>query len=175
MKRLSVRIILVLFVMIASGCSSEEDKTELFFFADFPTTITEDVKSILVEGIEGSTADDFEVSSLPMYHEKIYAELAGKHGDIYIIRQVAIEGIKDPIGFSKLDEIIDPELVTDEYKGVNPDTGDEHVYVVPIDNDSLLLRKLGVELDIQLAAFIPKFSDNQEESIRVLKYLLEKQ
>ncbi|MCT2537035.1 hypothetical protein NC661_18325 [Aquibacillus koreensis] len=173
MKRFGLLVLLLSLVLLVAACSEEENKTEISFFADFPTTVSEQVESIVVEGIEGSTAEDFSIQFYPMYHEKIYAELAGKYGDIYIIRQGAIEGILDPVSFVPLDDVVPPDSLSDEFTEPDPDTGEERTYVVPIENESRLLRELGVTLDTPLAAFIPGFSDSQEESVELLKYLTE--
>lgn len=173
MKKIYLLVLFILIVVLVAGCSEKENKTELFFFADVHTSLSNDVENIIIEGIEGSTAEDYKVSFFPMYHEKIYAELAGKFGDIYFIEQGAIEGIMDPVGFMPLDAIMDPETVNEEFKDIDPDTGETHTYVIPIEDDSRLLRELGFTLDKPLAAFVPNFSDSKKESIELLKFLTE--
>lgn len=173
MKKIYLKVLFILIIVLVTGCSEKENKTELFFFADLHTSLAEEVENTILEGVEGSTAEDYKIRFLPMYHEKIYAELAGKYGDIYFIEQGAIEGILDPVGFMPLDDIMEPGTVAEEFKDIDPDSGETHTYVIPIENNSILLRELGVTLDNPLAAFIPNFSDSKEESIELLNYLTE--
>ncbi|MDC3415933.1 hypothetical protein [Aquibacillus salsiterrae] len=169
-------VLLLLMIISVTGCSSQagDDRVGLYFFADLPTTVSDDILSILEEGGIGQS-ETFELSILPMFHEKVYAELAAKNGDIYFIKQDSVKGIIDPIGFLPLDELVTDKTFSStnstDYQAVDPETKEERTYLIPVGNDSLLLRKLGLELNTPLAAFIPAYSENQDKALEILAYL----
>lgn len=132
---------------------------------------------IIGDNMENTAEDYLQIELYPLSMEKLFIEMTARNGDIYFIDQSQIPGIIDPIGLYALDEVVEEltlnELVLPEYKDVHPDTNETHVYAVPIDGNSLLMRELGYEIggSQKLGAIIPAYSDNIEESIEILKQL----
>lgn len=181
MNRCFGRFILIIIVpiVIMSGCSQkqDDDKMEILFFGNLPTTLKESLEIVIGDHMKNVAEDYLQIELYPMSMEKIFIELTARNGDIYFIEQSYIHGIIDPLGLYPLDEVVD-ELILDkfilpEYKGDHPDTNDTHVYAVPVNNDSLLMRELGMELEESetLVAIIPAYSDKIEDALKILKQL----
>ena len=171
----------MIFFVILSGCQDEDEdkKMKLLFFGDLPSTVSKDIEKIIVDGVEGRKAEDYQLNLFPMSHEKLMVELAVNNGDIYFLREDVVKGLIDPIAFQPLDELVNQETSSNvafkEYQAVHPDTDETHTYAVPVSNDSLLMKKLGIQLQTPLVAFIPAYSEKKEEAIKLLGYLIGKE
>lgn len=175
MKKALITLLLIILVNIASGCSQgEDDKIKLLFFSSGLPSVDEKITSIVAEGVKDSEEEDFQLEIYPMSIDKISIELAAGNGDIYFIEQDSAKYMVDPVGFIPLDEIGESQSfsIIEEYKGVHPETGELHVYAVPIENGSLLMKKLELELEKPLVAFVPKYSKHKQVSLELLKYLV---
>ena len=166
-------------ILIMSGCSQEQEdnRLEILFFANLPTTLEEKLEMVIGDYTENTKEDYLQIELYPMSMEKLFIELTARSGDIYFVDQSYIHGIIDPLGLHELDEVVDElnidGLILPEFKDVDPDTNETHIYAVPIDGNSLLMKELGIEKGEaeSLGAIIPAYSDNIEESIKILKQL----
>jgi len=174
MKHVLLSLFLIFFVVIANGCTQkDDDKMELLFFSsELSSTLEDDIKSIVADGLKDSEKIKKQVEFYPVNIDKISIELVGRNGDIYFIEEETAINMIDGVSFYPLDKVAEnSELsVLDDYKAVNSDTGETHVYAIPIGNNSLLINKLGIKLKSPLVALIPQYSENKEESIELLKY-----
>jgi len=172
-------IFLTFIILFISGCSQKQDdnKLEILFFAKLPTTLEEPLKTIIGEHFENVEEYDLQIELYPMSMEKLFIELTARNGDIYFIDQSYIHGIIDPIGLYPLDELVEEltlnGLVQSEFKDIHPDTNEEHIYAVPINGKSLMMRELGIELENseELGAIISSYSNKIEDAIEILKQL----
>lgn len=178
MKRLWKQCMLTLFVLFTLvGCSNEEGMNWLFF-SQIPSEAEADVAAIVNEVNTSDSADALTIQLISPAYERLINEIASHHGDIlFIDESMLYPAVLDPEGLVPLDEIAGEEFATlpSDYKAVHPDTGEEHVYVLPIENDSRLLSELGIETTNKLLALIPIYSDYSKQSLEVLKKLAEKQ
>lgn len=172
-------VLLIIVTVIISGCSQKQvdNKLEILFFGNFPTTLEDSLKTVIDNQTENLTEDNLQIGLYPMSMEKIFIELTARNGDIYFVEQSYIHGLIDPLGLYPLDEVVDElhldEFILSEFKGVHPKTNETHIYAVPIDNNSLLMRELGIEIgeSEKFGAIIPAYSNKIEESIKILKKL----
>lgn len=168
---------LIIFVVIANGCGQkDDDKMNLLFFSsELSPTLEDDIKSIVIDGLRDSEKEKVQVEFYPVNIDKISIELVARNGDIYFIEKDTAINMVDGVSFYPLDKVTENQMetVSDDYKSINPDTDETHVYAIPIDDNSLFMSKLGVKLNSPLVAFIPKYSEDKEESVDLLDYLSE--
>lgn len=173
MKGYETLLILTLFLLIENGCSQKEEQLNLLFFSELPTTVEDEVASFITKKIEKE--NKLQLEFYPFHHEKLTIELAGRNGDIFFVPQEDVKNLIDPVTFTILTEVINDtsfEGVSEQFKGKHPDTGELQVYAIPVGNDSLLMKEIGMTLQKPLAAFIPDYSEEKEEAIELLKYLV---
>lgn len=177
MKQILLSLLLIIFVVIANGCGQkDDDKMELLFFSsELSSSLEDDIKSIVIDGLKDSQKEKVQVEFYPVNIDKISIELVARNGDIYFIDKDTAINMVDGVSFHPLDKVIENQKnpVSDDYKAVNPDTDETHVYAIPIEDNSLFMSKLGVKLNSPLVALIPKYSGNKEESIDLLDFLSE--
>lgn len=175
MKHVLLSLFLIIFVVIANGCAQkDDDKMELLFFiSELPSTFEDDIEAIVADGLKDGKKIKSQVKLYPVNIDKISIELVGRNGDIYFIDEETAVHMVDGVSFYTLDKVAENLGVSipDDYKAVNSDTGETNVYAIPIENNSLLINKLGINLKSPLVALIPKYSENKEESIELLKFL----
>lgn len=179
MNRSLIGILWISIILIISGCGQKQDdnKLEIIFFANLPTTLEDRLEEIIGEHLENTSEDYLQIELYPLSMEKLFIEMTARNGDIYFIDQSHAHGIIDSLGLYALDEVVDElilnELILPEFKDVHPETNETHTYAVPIDGHSLLMRELGIEIGEaeKLVAIIPAYSDKIEESIKILKQL----
>lgn len=150
-------LLLLAFVWItASGCSQEDDKVNILFFSELPADAERDIRSVIPE-----EAETVQLAFYPFHHEKLMVELAGKTGDLFLVPQEEVANLIDPVAFTKLTDVAAEDSSVDAFKREDPDTGDVHVYAIPI--------SAGTEKP--LAAFIPNYSEDKEKALAILKAL----
>lgn len=180
MKRLQAIFILLLIVSIAlSGCQGgkEKNKITIFFFTNFPTTLTEEFEVVIASHLDELNEEDVQVEIYPMSMEKIFIELTAKMGNIYFIDKESVQWLIDPIGLEPLDEIVTElsleDLVPDEYKDINPETNQLSSYAVPITRHSSIMDEIGIRLleSDELGAFVPSYIENKELTLKLLQHL----
>ncbi|MBT2755763.1 hypothetical protein J7E71_07370 [Mesobacillus foraminis] len=173
MKNVGLVLLVTLLMALATGCSQNEDKLNLLFFSELPTEVEDEVGSVITK--KTGEDDKLQLEFYPFHHEKITIELAGRNGDIFFVPQEDVKNMIDPIAFTALTEMADDQLMNgvplEEFKGKDPDTGEWQVYAVPVGNESLLIKEIGMTLQKPLAAFIPNYSEDKEEALELLKYL----
>ncbi|WP_121613637.1 hypothetical protein [Mesobacillus foraminis] len=173
MKNVGLVLLVTLLVALATGCSQNEDKLNLLFFSELPTEVEDEAESVITK--KTGEEDKLQLEFYPFHHEKIAIELAGRNGDIFFVPQEDVKNMIDPIAFTALTEMADDQLMNgvplEEFKGKDPDTGEWQVYAVPVGNESLLIKEIGMTLQKPLAAFIPNYSEDKEEALELLKYL----
>ncbi|MFC0558297.1 hypothetical protein [Halalkalibacter alkalisediminis] len=175
MKGLLKFLIPIIFIVTIIGCSNNEDKIELLFFSEIQATMQEEIEDMISNAISVEK-DEFIVNIHPVTYERLIVEIASHNGDLLFLDEELMSAAYDPDGLYRLDEALDDAwfaLVPDKYKAIDSETGELHVYALPLNNESPFLQTLGVELEAPLVAIIPVYSDNKAFSIKLLKYIIE--
>ncbi|WP_088102787.1 hypothetical protein [Halalkalibacter urbisdiaboli] len=167
-------LVVVVFIAL-SGCSKQERETfDIFFYSELSSQLQEDTKELVFDSVHGLGEEDVQLFFHPTVLEKMIVDIVAHEGDVFVVDQALINAAFDEEGLIPLDGIIDEadlESIPTQYKSENDETGDVHVHVLPLDNDSLLLRHLQVEVEEQLLAFVPIYSDNQEQALQFLQHV----
>jgi hypothetical protein len=164
-------LMMIIVIIMISGCSNKEDKFEVFFFSDIPSSFSEGFGSVAKEAV--SVEDDqFELFMFPVTYERLVVEIAAHNGDIFFLKEELMSAVFAPEGLVPLEDVVSEDLIErdDDYRAVHPETGDTHLYAVRIDNNSPLLE--GIELQDPLVAIIPIYTDKEELSLELLQYIM---
>ncbi|MCT8137104.1 hypothetical protein H1D32_04725 [Anaerobacillus sp. CMMVII] len=166
---------LVLILMTACGNKQavEEDKSlHVMFLSQIPSAYEQGVVN-MISPILGEV--ELDLNLFPASHEKLAIEIVAKKVDLFIVDYSLRHIILDSYGLSPLDEFIDfiPSSISyEEYILEDDESGELHLYAVPLSNDSQLLQKLGLESSTPLLAVIVKHSPYQEIGKQILEQLL---
>ncbi|WP_035663876.1 hypothetical protein [Halalkalibacter akibai] len=174
MNRLLHVLIPIVFIVIISGCSNNEDKTHVLFISSIPHTLAEEVEDVVSSAVQ--MHEDLRVQMHPMSYERLMVEIAVHNGEILFLDEQLMSAAYDPTGLVPLDEILNDEwesLIPDDYRAVDEKTGQTHVYAIPFNNDSSFLENLGVELENPLVAIVPIYAENKAFSMELLQYIME--
>ncbi|MFC0473299.1 hypothetical protein ACFFHM_23045 [Halalkalibacter kiskunsagensis] len=170
MKNVFRLLLLIVLIVMVSGCGNKEDKFEVFFFSDIPSSFAEGIENVIKEAV--SVEEEFELFMFPVTYERLVVEIAAHNGDIFFLKEELMSAAYAPEGLVPLEKAVSEELFenTNEYKDVNSETGETHLYAVRIDNSSPLLK--GIELQDPLVAIVPVYSDKEALSLELLQYIM---
>lgn len=159
-KALQILIILVSFGFL-TGCADKEDSVhtlDVMFFTDLPLDLHDHLHSFFenVSNQDNMTTDVHMFLPLP---EKLTVEMVAGDGDIYIVEDSMYPIIFDSVILSPLDSIVDMEAIDsnmNRFIDVDEDTGEEHLFAIPVDHDSPLLEGINVDHSSSFIAVMMK-------------------
>ncbi|WP_416147392.1 hypothetical protein ACM26V_14300 [Salipaludibacillus sp. HK11] len=148
-KAMVVTIILCSFLTLsACGADNDDPNTlDVMFFTELPLDLNDDIDAYF-DSISDSDDKTVEVHMFLPSAEKLTIEMVAGDGDIYIVDDYMYNIIFDPVILHPLDSVVDGESarggIDDKYFAIDEDTGDEHIYAVPLDNESQFLQDIQV-------------------------------
>ncbi|WP_100406468.1 lipoprotein [Bacillus solitudinis] len=161
-----------------TACGGDEVETiKIAFYSGLSHDLADDIEVMVGNGL-GEMVEEPTIELHPGMYERLIVDLATHEGDLLILREELMSMAFDSEGLIPLDAAIDEAFfsqISSRYKDVNEETGEQHVYAIPLENDSLFLRELGVELEEPLIAIVPIFSDYYDEAIEVIAHLAQKE
>lgn len=156
-------------VLVLAGCGEKTDTLEILFF----TQITEDKGDNVVNELDQifpESTKQFQSKFYASVYERLIGEIAAHNGDILIVEaDMLTPGTFDSEGLVpfKLTENHKNEIPSD-YKLTNEKTNEDKIYAVPLDEKSALLEKLDIELDKELVAMVPIYSEHQDLAVQMV-------
>ncbi|RKL66881.1 hypothetical protein CR203_13715 [Salipaludibacillus neizhouensis] len=177
MKKLMIILIFVGSAFLLSACGNEEEEfTVLFFTEELNEKIDEEeIEKQILEQMPEIDEENFSLVFHVSMLEKLFMEIAAHQGDLLIVDEHLLDAAANPDGIHQLDDIAPISIkgsMEEPYLQKNPETGEEELYVLPINNDTTVIQELGLELEHQVGGFIPVYADNEELSKKVLEFLV---
>ncbi|BAC14041.1 hypothetical protein ACFQ4N_06980 [Oceanobacillus iheyensis] len=162
-------VIALIFMLVLTGCGQKTDTLEILFF----TEITEDTGDSLVNNLEQiypESALKFKSEFYASVYERLIAEIASHNGDILIVESnLLTPGSFDSEGLIPF-ELTDERKkdIPKEYFLKNEKTKKDTIYALPIDENSDLLGKLNINLNSELVALVPIYSEHQDLAVQMV-------
>lgn len=173
-------LLLLIFVTACGAKETKDDDTlNIMFLSEIPVSYEPHFVPYISEIIEGGNVAsnenlNIDVQLFPVSHDKLTIEIVSRNMDIFIVDEALKYILLDPYGLHPLDPLRD-EMTPSSYEEfimTDEDTGEPHLYAVPLDNDSTLVQDLGIELPSNLIAVIVKSSSHKEIGLHLLKEFL---
>jgi ABC-type glycerol-3-phosphate transport system substrate-binding protein len=179
MRFFRIIVLIGVSIMILSGCGKDNEEVSIFITDDFldPTEIREPLQQILQEKLGEELK--VKVSTSPIYNEqKILVEYAAREHEIFILPEDVMKLYARDGTHIVLDEEFDPEKYPTgvfEAGVINKDTDEvgmeTHLFAIPI-SEMKIFQDLNYTRE-GLFATIPVSTDSMEDSIKLLKAMIE--
>ncbi|NGP45454.1 hypothetical protein G4V62_10970 [Bacillaceae bacterium SIJ1] len=189
MKQISWRLgALFTILAVLSGCASEDTnpKVEVQFHEMIPdetvVRIDDYIENTVSLGIEANETeegkkDEVDILAFPFIAQKITVEIgAARTVDILIANEDYMVNILNQGGLVSLDDLYEGEEPPEEWKPYvreDPESGESHLFAVPLTEDTRMFNELELRPTRPLLALIPIFSNVPEEAKEVLKVMAE--
>ncbi|KEZ49536.1 hypothetical protein [Metabacillus indicus] len=160
MARCGLILLVMVFILLLAGCQQEskEDAVRILIFSDIHPAYQEEVEKELQQRAADSPLN---VELHPLSKEKFAVLLAQQDGDLYMADTEYVKSLAGKSGLESLGKLAGASDV-EEYRN-----GQEHF------GASLPSGLIPYNQNQQtLAAFVPSFSDQKENSMEVLGKLL---
>ncbi|MBM7570305.1 hypothetical protein [Aquibacillus albus] len=182
MKKAHLFFLAFIVIILLSACGLQEiDKKGPFrviILSDIPLRFDSDFDPYILEKLaqeEEELEDDFDVrvDLFPISHEKLTIEILTKEVDVFIVDESLKHILLDPYGLHPLDRLKEklPSELYKEYIMTDEESGESHLYAIPLKNDSRLLQDLGIEIPSSLIAVVTSHSTYKERGIQLLEQL----
>ncbi|MCT1575743.1 hypothetical protein M3E13_05565 [Oceanobacillus kimchii] len=169
MYRLIKKFLIVLIVMLVlAGCGEKKDTLEILFFSQITEDIEDDVINEL-EQIYPESTKQFQSKFYASVYERLIGEIAAHNGDILIVEaDMLTPGTFDSEGLVPFKLTEDRKnQISQDYKLIYKKTNEEQVYAMPINKKSALFENLDIELDMELVALVPIYSEHQDLAVQI--------
>lgn len=172
-------ISLVSSVLLLSACGNDNEEFEVLFFTEELNALIDDeergsLEQLIADRIPDIHEDQFNVTFHVAIPEKFFVEIAAHQGDLIFVDEGLIPAVINAEGLHSLNEVTSAQLdenLSEPYRQLNPDTEEEEIYALPINNDTVLIQELGVEINDTIAGFIPLYTNKEELAKEVIEYL----
>lgn len=158
MKKSGLIWTLLVIIGILLGCGEkdgEENILNVMLFTELPFEYYDYIETYFEEAVNLEEMV-VEVQMFLPSPEKLTIEMVAGNGDIYIVDESMYNIIFDPVILHPLDTVVkgmesDRGNMT-RFRDVDENTGKEHLYAIPINNDSPFLQDLQLETSSPLLA-----------------------
>ncbi len=180
-----VMISSILFCLILTGCQNGEQENEDFtilVFSSLPESAEEKMK-VFTREVLGNEVD-VELIIFPPIFERLVVEVAGHHGDLFILERELLPSIYDKEGFYSLENLRDETntvtldsfekeaMVEDEQITEEIDIYENALRVV---KESAFFHKEGnLNEPGELVAVIPIYAQHEETAFALVERLVKK-
>ncbi|MDQ0255901.1 hypothetical protein J2S74_003285 [Evansella vedderi] len=179
MKKFSFFLIYVLLFLLLHACGSQEVEDDhslnIMFISEVPVNFQESFGPYIEEILSDSKLAyedlDINVELFPVSHDKLTIEIVNRDVDIFIVDESLRHILLDPYGLQSLDPLLEnlPESYPyEEFIMNDEETGEPHLYAIPLDNDSTLVRDLGLVLPSYMIGAITSVSSHRDIGMYIL-------
>ncbi|RKL66859.1 hypothetical protein CR203_13590 [Salipaludibacillus neizhouensis] len=172
MKKKIITLIIFSFTILVSACGSDEDGFEILFFTEeLGTKMDEEMlKKMIKQKIPEIEEENFSIIFHVALAEKFFIEIAVHEGDLIFVDEDILNAVVDLEDLAlPLDSIVssgfDKNLKESE-------TEEENTYALPLNNEARIIKELNLELETQVAGFIPVYGGNNDLSNEIMEYLV---
>ncbi|ADU28821.1 hypothetical protein [Evansella cellulosilytica] len=181
--KIRAMIMVLISLFLLAGCGSEASdgsgKLQIMFLSEVPNSYEANfipyIEDIIRRADEDPDNIEIIVQIYPISHEKLTLEIVARDVDIFIIDESLRHVLLDPYGLHPLEELrnnFGDEAEIEEFVLDDHETGDPHLYAVPLDNDSTLITDLGLELPAPLIGAVVRSSYYKELAEQILAEFL---
>ncbi|MED3647531.1 hypothetical protein P4475_12140 [Halalkalibacterium halodurans] len=165
-----------LLLLTACGAEGRGDDSSLnvMFISEVPVHYEENFGPYLDEILSDSGLDyesiEINVELFPVSHEKLTISIIEREVDIFIVDEGLRHILLDPYGLQPLDPLMERVTVdVDEFIIQDEATGEFHLYAIPLNNDSSLVKDMGLILPTPMIGAITKDSPHTELALYLLQ------
>lgn len=157
-------------ILILSGCSNKEDAISWMFFSELTNETGVELEELVMEHEMDVKEETFNLQFFSPIYERLIGEIAAHNGDIiFVEEELLTPATFDAEGLQSLDAAVEEgKDIPDKFKLTNLESGEENVYALPIEKDSILLKNLDIDINKSIVALVPIYSDKHNVSIKAL-------
>lgn len=172
-KLLKITLNVFLAILFLNGCSSKEDAVNWIFFSTLTSETGAELEELMQENEIDINNENIDLQFYSPIYERLIGEIAAHHGDIIFVEEQLLTPVTfDAEGLQPLNEAIEEgKEVSDKFKLIDPKSGEENIYGLPIEKDSFMLNLLGTDINEPIVAIIPIYSEKFDSSIKALEEL----
>ncbi|WP_416151393.1 hypothetical protein ACM26V_10635 [Salipaludibacillus sp. HK11] len=168
---------LLLLTSCFSDSNHDSKMLNVMILSEIPLSYQSDFGPYIADLISEVNEDNLEINVelSQVSHDKLTIEIVASEVDVFVLDESLKHVMLDPYGLHPLDSLIDsfPENASyDEYIMSDENEENEHLYAVPLDNDSTLVQDLGLLLPSNLLAVVVKTSPHKEIGVKLLEEFL---
>ncbi|WP_416151624.1 hypothetical protein ACM26V_11890 [Salipaludibacillus sp. HK11] len=163
-------------IFLLSACGNDDDNFNVLFFTEELSTLTnvKEMEELITDSVPAIDEEKFSVIFHVASPEKLMVEIGGHQGDLIVVDERLLASAINPNGLYPLDNIAPlgiKETMSEPHIQKDPDTEESRIYALPITNEAKVVRELGLDLEVEIAGFVPVYVDDEALSIDLMEYL----